>query len=344
MEKEKKNTKIRIFAIIAISLFSLALICASWIFIKITQKYEGEDVRIYIPHDATYQSIADSLSLHLGDKFAETVNGIMRLRRKPAASAAGSYVVKKGVSALDVSRKLYTGAQDPIKLTFNNVRTLDQLASRLDARLEFSSGDFLAACDSILSAEGLKKEQYPAAFIPDTYEFYWNTSPASVVKTLYSYRNRFWNEDRKSKAKELGLSPEEVATIASIVEEETVKADERPKVARLYLNRIKHGMKLQADPTVKFAVGDFSLRRITGKHLNADSPYNTYKYEGLPPGPIRIPEGRTIDGVLAAPAHPYLYMCAKEDFSGYHNFAITHDEHLSNARRYHKALDMRGVK
>lgn len=344
MEKEKKKKKRRIFAIAALSVFSIVLVCASWCFIKLNQKYNGEDVRLYIPHGASNQSIADTLSLHLGNEFGGTVYDILSLKRKSAPAAEGSYLVKKGMSAIDASRKLHTGAQDPIKLTFNNVRTLDQLASRIDARMEFKADEFLAACDSILSAQGLTKQEYPAAFIPDTYEFYWNASPESVVKSLYSYHNRFWNDDRKSKAKKLGLSPEQIATIASIVEEETVKADERPKVARLYLNRLKRGMKLQADPTVKFAIGDFTIRRISGAHLNVDSPYNTYKYDGLPPGPIRIPDARTIDGVLSAPEHSFLYMCAKDDFSGYHNFAVTHEEHIANARRYHKALNIRGIK
>lgn len=344
MKKEKKDNKKRILAIIALGVLSLVLLCASWCYIKITQKYYGEDIRLYIPQGATPQSIADTLSLHLGNEFGGTVYDILRLRRKYAPSSEGSYLVKKGMSAIDVSRKLHAGAQDPIKLTFNNIRTLDQLASRIDARLEFTAGEFLTACDSILSAQGLTKQEYPAAFIPDTYEFYWNASPVSVVNTLYSYHNRFWNDERKAKAKKFGLTPEEVVTIASIVEEETVKADERPKVARLYLNRLKRGMKLQADPTVKFAIGDFTIRRITSAHLNVNSPYNTYKYDGMPPGPIRIPDARTIDGVLSAPEHSFLYMCAKDDFSGYHNFAVTHEEHIANARSYHKALNMRGIK
>ncbi|MDE5595777.1 MAG: endolytic transglycosylase MltG, partial [Muribaculaceae bacterium] len=165
-----------------------------------------------------------------------------------------------------------------------------------------------------------------------------------LVKRLSDIRDKFWNEERRAKAASMGINPVGIATVASIVEEETAKKDERPKVARLYLNRLKRGMLLQADPTVKFAIGDFGLRRIYNTHLTVDSPYNTYKYKGLPPGPIRIPERSTLEAVLDAPAHNYIYMCAKEDFSGYHNFATDIAEHNRNAARYHRALSQRNIR
>lgn len=346
MDKEKihKSNKRKIVVSAVIAVIAIALGGSLWCYLKVTQKYSGEDTRIYIPHGSDDEAIADTLTINLGEDFGSTVYDIWRLRRKDSSPLNGSYVARKGMSAFDMSRKLVSGKQDPIRFTFNNLRTLDQLAARIDDKLELTSSEFLAACDSVLSLEGMKKEEFPAAFMPDTYDFYWDASPDFVVKTLYAYRNRFWNDERKAKAELLGLSPIEVATVASIVEEETVKPDERPKVARLYLNRLNRGMKLQADPTVKFAIGDFGLRRITGTHLAADSPYNTYKYAGLPPGPIRIPDGRAIDAVLSAPMHPYIYMCAKEDFSGYHNFAASGTEHMANARRYHRALNQRGIK
>lgn len=210
--------------------------------------------------------------------------------------------------------------------------------------MECTDSAFIAACDSVLQPLGFNREGYPAAFLPDSYEFYWSDPATKVVSKLVDVRNQFWTDERRQKAKTLGLTPVEVATVASIIEEETAKKDEKPKVARLYLNRIAKGMPLQADPTVKFAVGDFSLRRIKGEHLKADSPYNTYRSRGLPPGPIRIPERTAIDDVLNAPVHPYLYMCAKEDFSGYHNFAEDYATHMANARRYQSALNARGIK
>lgn len=209
--------------------------------------------------------------------------------------------------------------------------------------LECDSVQFLAAADSILSASGLTKEEQASAFIPDTYQFYWTDSPARVVNKLFAERSSFWNDGRVAKAKALGLTPEQVHTLASIVEEETNKADEQGTVARLYLNRIKRGMPLQADPTVKFAVGDFSLKRIVGEHLKIDSPYNTYRNTGLPPGPIRIAERGTLQRVLDAPENNYIYMCAKSDFSGYHDFTADYNRHRINAARYHRALSARGL-
>lgn len=180
--------------------------------------------------------------------------------------------------------------------------------------------------------------------MPDTYEFYWNATPNKIIKRLVEYREKFWTDKRKAQAASLGLSPIEATILASIVEEETNKADEKPIVARLYMNRLKKGMLLQADPTVKYAVGNFGLKRILQQHLNIESPYNTYKHPGLPPGPIRIPSGNTIDAVLNAPSNDYIYMCAKEDFSGYHNFTSSYSEHLNNARRYQAVLNKRNIK
>ena len=177
-----------------------------------------------------------------------------------------------------------------------------------------------------------------------SYEFYWTATADDVVARLLAERNNFWSDERRSEAAALGLTPVKVAIICSIAEEETNKRDERATVGRLYLNRLRAGMKLQADPTVKFALGDFALRRILNKHLQVNSPYNTYKVTGLPPGPIRMPERRTMADFLAEPDNNYLYMCAKEDFSGRHNFARDYATHQANARRYQQALNQRGIK
>ena len=194
-------------------------------------------------------------------------------------------------------------------------------------------------CDSL----GFTRETIPALFIPNTYEIYWNVSPERFMARMKQEYNRFWTEERRKKAEALGLTPVEVSTLASIVEEESAVADEYPTIAGLYLNRLKAGMPLQADPTVKFAAGDFALQRILDKHLAIDSPYNTYKYAGLPPGPIRIPSIRAIDAVLNPAHHRYFYMCAKEDFSGRHNFAATLAEHNRNANRYRAELNRRKI-
>lgn len=317
---------------------------AVWGYKFLTTTYIGEAVRVYIPADATEAAVRDSLTSSLGERIGEKVFTIWKAKDGKVRVSEGSYLIKEGSKVLDISRKILNGRQDPVKVVFNNVRTLDQLADKVASKMEFEAQAFTAACDSVLNAKGMTPEQRPAAFLPDTYEFYWNASPAYVVERLTDYHDKFWNEERRRKAAALGLTPVEVATVASIVEEETVKADERPKVARLYLNRIKKGMKLQADPTVKFAVGDFALRRILGTHLKVESPYNTYMHEGLPLGPIRVVDKRTLDAVLDAPANDYIYMCAKEDFSGYHNFAVTFAEHQANADRYRRELNRRGIR
>lgn len=310
---------------------------------KVYSKYSGESIRIYIPAGTTESALKDSLQHRLGE-FGDNVFMVWQLQKADASRAHGSYVVDHGERAIDLSRRLRSGRQTPIKVTFNNVRTLDQLAERVASKMEWGSDDFMAACDSVLPPKGFRKPQFPAAFLPDTYEFFWTTPAVDVVKRLSDVRDKFWNEERRAKAASLGLNPVGVATLASIVEEETAKRDERPKVARLYLNRLKKGMLLQADPTVKFAVGDFGLRRIYNYHLAVESPYNTYKNKGLPPGPIRVPERSTLEAVLEAPSHNYIYMCAKEDFSGYHNFATDIAEHNRNAARYHKALSQRNIR
>lgn len=299
---------------------------------------------VYIPRDATRLSVRDSLKSSLGSSMGTRAYIIWRMMGGDPARSNGAYKVTGGTTALSIGRRIATGRQTPVNVTFKGTRTMSQLSGRIASQLECTPEEFLDACDDVLPDSGFSRAAYPAAFIPDSYEFYWSASPRNVVKRLLDYRNRFWTPERIAKAKALGLSKVEAATIASIIEEETAKADERGKVARLYLNRIHKGMKLQADPTVKFAVGDFSLRRITGQHLKVNSPYNTYKVSGLPPGPIRVATSAAIDDVLDAPRHDYLYMCAKEDFSGYHNFAVDYATHLANARRYQAELNRRNIR
>lgn len=325
------------------ALASAAIVCGVVIYNKVSLTYGGERVRIFIPKDATVSEIQDSLALKLGS-FGKDVFWLWNVRDSSPVKAHGSYVIEPGDKALDVSRKLRYGRQTPVRVTFNNVRSMDALAKRIAAKMEWGAEDFQQACDSVLPEKGFKKAQYPAAFLPDTYEFFWTSSPYDVVKRLSDIRDNYWNGQRRAKASALGLRPVEVAALASIVEEETAKADERGAVARLYLNRLHRDMLLQADPTVKYAVGDFSLRRIREKHLAVESPYNTYKYKGLPPGPIRIVEKSTLDAVLDAPEHKYIYMCAKEDFSGYHNFTSDYSTHLANAKRYQRELNKRNIR
>lgn len=307
-------------------------------------EYDGDSVWLYVPEGASEDAVHDSLRVVLGNDVGDRVYFLWSHVSDNPSKAHGAYKIESGSAVKDIARRLVRGSQTPISFTFNNVRTLDQLAVRVGDRFECSSEAFLKACDSILPEAGFKKAEYAAAFLPDTYEYYWTARPEQIVGRLLDHRNSFWSDERRAKASSMGLSPVKTATLASIVEEETNNKAERPVVARLYLNRLERGMLLQADPTVKWAVGDFSLRRITGKHLGVDSPYNTYKYKGLPPGPIRIPERATLEAVLDAPRHNYIYMCAKEDFSGAHNFASDFATHKRYAARYQSALNRRNIK
>lgn len=322
-------------------LFALAVSLWAWPMLRGTQA----EAAVRIPGGSSPEAVRDSLCRAFGEGYAGGVLRALKLSGGSPERTAGLYAVDAGTPAWRLARRLRYGRQTPVRLTFNNIRTLDQLAERVGARMAFGPEDFLEACDSVLPRHGFRGQAaYPAAFLPDTYEFYWTTDAGTVVERLVGERNRFWTDERRNKAKALGLNPVGVATVASIVEEETAVNDERPTVARLYVNRLARGMKLQADPTVKFAAGDFTLRRITGKHLATASPYNTYIHAGLPPGPIRIPERSTMDAVLNAPEHGYIYMCARPDFSGRHNFAADFATHDRNARAYRQALDKRGIK
>lgn len=313
----------------------------------IMRAFDSEmSMRVNIPRDATMQSVCDSLTTSLGDSYGELVYNLWKVAAGDPESAHGSYLIEPGTTALTAARTIAGRKQTPVKVTINNVRTLGDLTKRIASKLEATPGEIHAALKEALSDHPQFGDEatFTAAVLPDTYEFYWTDTASHVVNKLVSARDEFWNKDRLAKAEKLGLTPVEVATIASIVEEESNKKDERPLIARLYMNRVKQGMKLQADPTVKFATGNFALRRITGKHLKTDSPYNTYRNAGLPPGPIRVPQKATLDAVLNAPEHSYIYMCAKEDFSGYHNFASDYATHQRNARRYQAALNRRGIR
>jgi UPF0755 protein len=253
----------------------------------------------------------------------------------------GRYELKKGANTNELVNMLRIGQQSPVNVTFNNVRYFDELAGRVSRYFE---ADSLAFINEFTKAEytnkyGFTPETFSAMFVPNTYQMYWTTTPEQFIERMHSEYNKFWNNERKEKAATLNLTPVEVSTLASIVQEETIKEDEKSRVAGVYLNRLKRGMLLQADPTIKFAMNDFSIRRINKDMLTINSPYNTYRRPGLPPGPINFPETSSLEAVLNAENHDYLYMCAKDDFSGYHNFAHTLQQHNINAAKYRRALN-----
>lgn len=258
----------------------------------------------------------------------------------------GRYAILPGEGTISILRKLKNGHQEPIRLTIPESRTTDRLAGVLSKKLMIDSLAFsiLLKDSAFCAAQGYDTATIVCMFVPNTYEVYWNTSIENLMSRMKKEHDRFWDSSRQTKAQAVGLSPNEVCTLASILDEETSNNPEKPMIARMYLNRLKKGMPLQADPTVKFALKDFALKRIYHDMLNVDNPYNTYKYAGLPPGPIKIASVAGIDAVLNAASHNYLYMCAKEDFSGTHNFASSYSEHLRNAAKYAKALNERGIK
>ncbi|MCX6256504.1 MAG: endolytic transglycosylase MltG [Bacteroidia bacterium] len=257
----------------------------------------------------------------------------------------GKYKITNGMSNNELLNHLRSGAQEPVKLIFNCLKTKEQFAERISQQLEADSISVINLLnnDSIALLYGFDCYSFPAMFIPNTYEFYWNTSASEFFDRMSKEYHKFWNDTRLTLASEAGLSPVQVSILASIVEEETNKNEEKAGIAGVYINRLNKGMKLEADPTVKFAWQDFSLHRILKKHLNINSPYNTYKYSGLPPGPISFPGIASIESVLNYEKHNYLYFCAKDDFSGYHIFARNAAEHARNARRYQAALNKKNI-
>lgn len=343
----KKKTK-RILIGSAASLFLIGAVCAGifYYYIFYPQFHPQKTAYIYIDRDDTTDSIYNKVKEKGHPKSFTGFLWMARWKNYTSADIhTGRYAIRRGENAYHVFSRLYRGYQEPVNLTIGNVRTLDRLARSVGKQLMIDSAEIdLAMNDSALRQKmGYTKETLPCLFIPDTYQVYWNMSVDEFFARMQKEHEKFWNQERLAKATTLGMTPEEVSTLASIVEEETNNTAEKPMVAGLYINRLHKGMPLQADPTIKFALQDFGLRRITNVHLNVDSPYNTYLHAGLPPGPIRIPSPTGIDAVLNHVKHDYLYMCAKEDFSGTHNFASNYADHMKNARKYWNALNERKI-
>lgn len=258
----------------------------------------------------------------------------------------GRFAINDGDNMHTIYRRIVSNEQTPVQLVVPSARTVAQLTGAISRQLMLDSLDLNEFLTNPIyyNTIGYSKYTLPSLFIPNTYEVYWDIKPEKLMTRLMAERRIFWNEERTAKAKKIGMTPEEVATLASIIDEETNNDEEKPVVAGMYINRLKRGMPLQADPTVKYALGDPARKRILKKDLEIESPYNTYKYKGLPPGPLRIPTIQAIESVLNYTKHDYLYMCAKEDFSGRHNFARTLSEHNANARRYQQALNRMNIK
>lgn len=336
--------------IIALSIIVILSIIISgiWLYNCIYGKdfKNTETVYIYLDNDDNIDSVRTKLFSITESKNHTGFDIIVKHYKLAGNIPTGKYAVNPNDGMTDIVRRIKVKAQTPIRIVIPSVRTTTELAARINGKLMIDSATIARAfSDSTICEElGYTTETVIALFLPDTYELWWDCTLEAFIKRIKNEHNAFWNKDRTEKAKRLGLSKMEVATLASIVDEETANNSEKPDIAGLYINRLKKGMPLQSDPTVKFAMKDFKLRRILYKHLETDSPYNTYKNAGLPPGPIRIPSKVGIEAVLNYRKHSYLYMCAKEDFSGTHNFATTYAQHRANAKRYTDALNKRGIK
>ncbi len=301
---------------------------------------------IYIPAGSSFDDVLNILRKENILKKENTFRWVAKQKHYNHPIKSGRYRIKQGVNNNELINMLRSGRQETINFTFNNIRTKEQFVKRVSEQLETDPHDLLSFLNNEekLKRYNVNAETALTIFIPNTYQFWWNTSVDDFVERMHKEYQKFWTETRLEKAKNTGLSPTEIIILASIVEEENHRTGEQARIAGVYINRLKKNILLQADPTVKFALQDFGRKRILKKDLEIDSPYNTYKYAGLPPGPIRIPSPSCIDAVLNYEKHNYIYMCAKEDLSGYHNFASTLAQHNANAQKYHNALNKRNIK
>lgn len=348
MKKSKKSKSKKRRILLISGIFFLIILLIS--FYKFKQYYNSinkanvsltkEFEYIYIPTGAKYEDVLEILMSKNMIIDIPSFEWTVEKKNYKNHIYSGRYKISNNISNNDLINLLRSGEQTPVKLIFNNIRTIEQFAGKISEQIEVDSSEiinFLNKKENI-SKYGFNKATIISMFIPNTYEIYWNISIDKFFDRMAKEYKKFWNSGRRRKAQKLNLSQSEVSTLASIVEEETIKNDEKPRIAGVYINRLKKGMRLQADPTIKFALKDFSLKRILKKHLKIDSEYNTYLNRGLPPGPINIPSISSIDAVLNYENHKYLYFCAKEDFSGYHNFAKSLRQHNANARKYQKSL------
>ncbi len=339
----KSWLKYIILLVSCVIVFCLYLIYSQFFGISVRPK--GDKATIYIPEDASYEQAIDSVEANLIIKNKKMLQWVAGKKKYQKLVKPGKYVIDRPLSYNELINILRGGKQTPIRITFSHLRTMNELAGRIGGQIEADSAeimDFFSDPENY-SSDGFKTENVISVFIPDTYEFYWNTRAGKLYNRMLREYRKFWNRERLRKSEEIGLTPVEVSTLASIVDEEALKTDEKPRIAGVYLNRLKRGIPLQADPTIKFAINNFTVNRILFKHLETESPYNTYKHAGLPPGPIGCPSINGIEAVLNAEKHDYIYFAAKSDFSGYHNFSRTLSEHNRYASQYQRELNKRRI-
>lgn len=340
-----KKKRIVIGTFLALILIGAISAGTGYYYLFAPQFYPKKTVYIHIDRDDTIDSIYNQLKNKGNPKSLTGFHWLAQYREYPQNIRTGRYAIRPKENVYHVFSRLYRGYQESMNLTIGSVRTLDKIARSAGKQLMIDSAEIARTMNdsAFLQKIGYTTETMPSLFIPNTYQVYWDMSVEEFFERMQKEHQKFWNQERLAKATAIGLTATEVSTLASIVEEETNNNQEKPMVAGLYINRLHAGMPLQADPTIKFALQDFGLRRITNAHLEINSPYNTYLNTGLPPGPIRIPSPIGLDAVLNYTKHNYIYMCAKEDFSGTHNFASNYAEHVKNARKYWNALNEKKI-
>ena len=338
--------KIIIFLFIFLVLTGIVAVFFAYKIIFVNNVSSQAPSFLYIKTGSNYSQVVDLLEEKNVVKNLKTFQWVAKWKKYPQKIKAGRYAIKSKMNNNELVNMLRSGNQEAVNFTFNNIRTKEQFAEKVSQQLEVNANDLLDLLNDndFLASYNVNTETVLTLFIPNTYKIWWNTSAEDFVKKMYREYSTFWTKERKQKAANINLSPVEISILASIVEEENHRTDEQARIAGVYINRLKKGIPLQADPTVKFALRDFARKRLLYADLEINSPYNTYKYTGLPPGVIRIPSPTCIDKVLNYEQHNYIFMCAKEDFSGYHNFAVTLSEHTANAAKYHNALNTNKIK
>ena len=301
---------------------------------------DGADRLFVIKSGMTYRQVLVDLDKQRVVNDMVSFGFIARLKDYDRKIQPGRYLLKRNMTSLQAIDALSGGRREAVTITFTHVRLLTDLDDRITKNIGVTPEEFEDALDDFIAdnTEGFTRQNILSMFIPNTYQVYFNVVPEEMVERMHDEYKRFWTEERLTKAKAAGLTPIEVSILASIVQAETIKQEEAPIVAGLYINRLKKGIPLQADPTLVFAAGDFTIKRVLDRHKEIDSPYNTYKNAGLPPGPINMPTIANIDAVLNYNQNNFLYMCAREDFSGFHNFATNLRAHNANAAKYQRAL------
>ncbi len=344
-DKEMKSGSGRGRNLFKISLLTAAILMAgllfkSWQIFFAVNSIENSGY-LYIHEGTTFESLIDSLVNHAVVKNIKSFRIAAKFENPENIIKPGRYKIKTGMNNRQIVRMFKLGLQTPLNLTLSgNIQTMERLAAIISLKISSDSAAVLKFLKSkeLIDSLGFNNYTFPGMFIQNTYEIYWTTKPLDIIKRFKKEYDNFWNESRREKAKAIGLTPTEVTSLASIVAMEGNIKSEHPVIAGVYINRIKKGIPLQADPTIKFALNDPSIKRILFKHLEIDSPYNTYKFRGLPPGPIALPSPSVIDSVLNYTRHNYLYFCAKPTLDGSHSFAGTLKEHGVNARAYQKAI------